>query len=258
MALPPMDMPPRRERIFNVPTVILLLLAVMGGIHLVREFVLSEDADLRALIYFAFIPARYEPTLLSAGIVPGGRGAEFWTFVSYAFLHGDWMHLGVNAAWLLAFGSPLVRRFGAMRFLAFFAVTAFAGALMHLATHKGELVPMIGASAAISGAMAAAMRFVFVPGGPLRRWPGEPPNYHAPAISLRAAFSDPRILVFLAVWLGVNLLFGLGAGPLLGENQPVAWQAHVGGFLAGLLLFGLFDPRGVLPDSEPPADRAAL
>jgi membrane associated rhomboid family serine protease len=252
-----MDMPPRRERIFNVPTVILLLLAAMGAIHALRDFVLSDDANLRALIYFAFIPARYEPSLLPAGTVPGGQGAQVWTFVTYAFLHGDWMHLGVNAAWLLAFGSPLARRFGAVRFLAFFAVTAVAGALMHLATHAGELVPMIGASAAISGAMAAAMRFVFVPGGPLRRRPGEEPNYHAPAISLRAALTDPRILIFLAVWLGVNLLFGLGAATLLGENQPVAWQAHVGGFFAGLLLFGLFDARSATRDPEPPS-RAEL
>lgn len=247
MTVPQIELPPRRERIFNVPTVILLLLAAMVAIHVLREFVLSEDADLRTLIYFAFIPARYEPSILPAGVVPGGHGAEFWTFVTYAFLHGDWMHLGVNAAWLLAFGSPLARRFGFLRFLAFFAVTAIAGALMHLATHRGELVPMIGASAAISGAMAAAMRFVFVPGGPLLRRPGAETNYHAPAVPLRTALTDPRILVFLAVWLAVNLLFGLGAGPLLGEHQSVAWQAHVGGFFAGLLLFGLFDPRSIPP-----------
>jgi membrane associated rhomboid family serine protease len=258
MTVPQIDLPPRRERIFNVPTVILVLLAAMGAIHALREFVLSEDADLRALIYFAFIPARYEPSILPAGAVPGGQGAQAWTFLTYAFLHGDWMHLGVNAAWLLAFGSPLARRFGAMRFITFFAATAIAGALMHLATHARELVPMIGASAAISGAMAAAMRFVFVPGGPLRRRLGEPPNYHAPAISLRTAFTDPRILVFLGVWLGVNLLFGLGAGPLLGENQPVAWQAHVGGFFAGLLLFGLFDPPAAPSGDDQQMRRAAL
>jgi membrane associated rhomboid family serine protease len=238
-----MDMPPRRERIFNVPSIIIVLLAAMLAIHVVREYFLSERSELETLLRFAFIPARYESTLLPMGTVPGGFGADLWTFVTYAFLHGDWMHLGVNAAWLLAFGSPLARRFGAIRFLAFFAVTAIAGAGLHLATHAGELVPMIGASAAISGAMAAAMRFVFQPGGPLRRLPGQPPSYHAPAISLRSALTDPRILVFLVVWLGVNLLFGLGAAPLLGENQSVAWQAHVGGFAAGLLLFDLFDPK---------------
>jgi len=247
-----MSFPPRRERMFNVPGVILALILIFAAIHALRDFIFSEQTDLEFLLRFAFIPARYEKTLLLAGTVPGGLGADFWTFITYAFIHGDWVHLGVNAAWMLAFGSPLARRFGVWRTLAFLAVTAIAGAAVHLVTHAGELVPMIGASAAISGAMAAAMRFVFQPGGPLKRPPGQIPNYHAPAISLRAALVDARILIFLAVWLGVNLLFGLGAAPLIGENQSVAWQAHIGGFFAGLFLFGLFDP----PYEPPPAEAA--
>jgi membrane associated rhomboid family serine protease len=50
------------------------------------------------------------------------------------------------------------------------------------------------------------------------------------------------VLIFIAVWFGVNLIFGLGAISLTGGEQAVAWQAHVGGFLAGLFLFGWFDP----------------
>ena len=61
----------------------------------------------------ATIPAR-----CSDGILPGGAGAEIWTFFTYALLHADWMHLGFNAVWLLAFGSPVARRFGMPRFLA--------------------------------------------------------------------------------------------------------------------------------------------
>ena len=60
--------------------------------------------------------------------MPGGLGADIWTFVTYAFIHGDWTHLGLNGVWLLAFGTPVARRFGMARFLAFFAVTAAAGA----------------------------------------------------------------------------------------------------------------------------------
>src|SRR5262245_65853199 len=90
--------------------------------------------------------------------LPSG-GADVWTFVTYAFIHADWTHLLVNSIWLLPFGSAVARRFGAVRFLAFFAVAAAAGAALHLATHAGEQFPMIGASAAISGTMAAAMRF---------------------------------------------------------------------------------------------------
>lgn len=253
-----MDGSPRRERIFNVPGVILSLLIVFAAIQALRTFVFSERTDLEFLLRFAFIPARYDNTLLVAGTVPGGLGADFWTFITYAFIHGDWVHLGVNAAWMLAFGSPLARRFGVVRTLAFLAATAIAGALAHLVTHPGELVPVVGASAAISGAMAAAMRFVFQPGGPLKRLPGQIPNYHAPAISLRAALLDARILIFLVVWLGVNLLFGLGGAPLIGENQSVAWQAHIGGFFAGLFLFSWFDPPLAPPPAEtPPVENRA-
>lgn len=71
------------------------------------------------------------------------------------------------------------------------------------------------------------------------QWRG---NMHLPAVPLLTALRDPRVLVFLVVWFGINLLFGMGSVPLLGNGQPVAWQAHVGGFLAGLVLFGFFDP----------------
>jgi membrane associated rhomboid family serine protease len=61
------------------------------------------------------------------------------------------------------------------------------------------------------------------------------------------------VLLFLAVWFGINLLFGLGSLPITGSDNTVAWQAHIGGFLAGLLLFSWFDPRPQLPQLEDPA-----
>jgi len=72
-----------------------------------------------------------------------------------------------------------------------------------------------------------------------------------PALSLIGVFCDPRALGFLAAWFGTNLLFGLGSVPLIGEDEQVAWQAHIGGFLAGLLLFFVFDP---VSRRERPAD----
>jgi membrane associated rhomboid family serine protease len=234
----------KSEPMLNVPWVVSATLLALGLIHVTREWILSLRQDLTLLEWFAFIPARYDPAVVVRG-VPGGLAAQIWTFVTYAMIHGDWVHLCVNGVWLLAFGSAVARRFGAPRFLMFFAVTAAAGAAMHLATHQGEPVPMVGASAAISGFMAAAIRFVFQGGGPLGLLPRhEAHAYHVPAAPLRAAFSDPRILAFLAVWFGLNILFGLGSLSLAGEDQQVAWQAHIGGFLAGLLLFPLFDPVG--------------
>lgn len=231
------------EPVFNVPPVVLALIGAFILVHAVRALGLSPEEDIELLLQFAFIPARYDSALLAQGRFPGGAGAEVWSFVTYAFIHGDLTHLAVNSIWLLPFGSAVARRFGAARFLAFFAVTAAAGAAAHLATHGGELLPMIGASAAISGFMAAAMRFAFQAGGPLgmfRRTDVE--AYRVPAAPLGAALRDPRILVFLAAWFGLNILFGLGSVGMLGVEQTIAWQAHIGGFLAGLLLFAMFDP----------------
>jgi membrane associated rhomboid family serine protease len=233
----------KREPLFNVPAVVLAVLALLAIVHGVRALLLDDAQDQQVLLTFAFIPDRYDTSVVPGGALPGGFGAEIWTFVTYSLLHADWTHLGVNALWLLPFGSAVARRFGALRFLAFFAVTAAAGAALHLATHAGTANLMIGASASVSGAMAAAMRFAFQRGGPLGFMHGdEEQAYRVPAIPLTGVLSDPRVLIFLAVWFGINLLFGLGSLPLTGGDQPVAWQAHIGGFLAGLLLFSWFDP----------------
>jgi membrane associated rhomboid family serine protease len=234
----------KREPLFNIPSVIVTLLAVLALIHGVRTMLLSDDQDIWVLLNFAFIPARYDASVVLGGVLPGGFGADVWTFVTYSLLHGSWMHLGVNGVWLLAFGSAVARRFGVLRFLSFFAVTAAAGAAMHLLTNAGSQAPMIGASAAISGAMAAAMRFAFQRGGPLGSLRGDDDAaFRVPAIPLSGVLSDARVLVFLAVWFGINILFGLGSQSITGGDEVVAWQAHIGGFLAGLLLFSWFDPR---------------
>ncbi len=241
----------KREPLFNVPSVIIALVALLALIHAGRTWLLSDDQNIEFLLAFAFIPARYDTSVVLGGALPGGFGAEVWTFITYSLIHADWTHFGVNVVWLLPFGSALARRFGAIRFLVFFAVTAAAGAGLHLATHPGEQFPMIGASAAISGAMAAAMRFAFQRGGPLNMLRGaDEEAYRVPAIPLIGVLSDTRILIFLGVWFAINILFGLGSLPITGSDQPVAWQAHIGGFLAGLLLFSWFDPAPRNPQNE--------
>ncbi|MGH6770937.1 MAG: rhomboid family intramembrane serine protease [Xanthobacteraceae bacterium] len=235
-----MDAP--RERIFNVPGVVLALVALLALLHVVLAFGLTESETNDVLRQFAFTPLRYVSDAPSDAI-PNWWGPQLWTFVSYALLHADLNHLFFNLIWLLAFGVPVARRFGAARFLVFCAATAAAGALAHLATHWGSFAPMIGASGAVSGAMAGAMRFVFQRGGPLGLLGrGDDEAYRVPAAPLTAMLRDPRALGFLAVWFGVNLLFGVGAVALPGVDGAVAWQAHLGGFLAGLLGFALFDP----------------
>jgi membrane associated rhomboid family serine protease len=231
------------EPIFNIPPVLLALIGTMVAIHLGRDWLLTADQDLEVLVRFAFIPARYDTSFSEASGFPGGAGAYIWTFFTYSLLHGDYMHIGVNTVWLLPFGAAVARRFGGARFLVLFVVTAVAGAAAHLFTHPGEIFPMIGASGAVSGMMAAAVRFAFQRGGPIEAWRRpDPRSYFIPAAPLSVALRNPKVLIFLITWFAVNFVFGVGSTIVPGSQQEIAWQAHVGGFLAGLLLFPLFDP----------------
>lgn len=257
----------KRERLFNVPGVIFWLVLAMGLIHVARVYLLTPEEDLGVLVRFAFTPARLTVHLDAAGVAArlrelalhGGGQIEFateflgdgslqpWTWITYAFLHADATHYGLNSIWLVAFGAPVARRFGALRFLALFVVTAVLGVATHYAFHAYDAMPIIGASAAVSGAMGAALRFVFQPGAPLglalAMRPDEPRAYRLPALPLRRAFRDSRVLTFMLFWFATNFIFGVAAQPLGLSDGAVAWEAHVGGFLAGLLLFSLFDPK---------------
>jgi membrane associated rhomboid family serine protease len=236
----------RSEPIFNVPPVVIATIVVLLFVHAVRVLVFTEAQDEQFLLLFAFIPARYE----AITSFPGGFGAAVWTFLTYGFIHASLIHIGLNLAWLLPFGTAVARRFGSWRYVAFMLVTSAAGALAYLVSFPPEpMAPMIGASAAISGAMAAAMRFAFQRGGPLF---GEDEGYRVPARSLIATLTDVRFLMFLAVWFGLNALFGLGTLSIgVEDGQQVAWQAHIGGFVAGLILFNAFDPVVPQPELKP-------
>lgn len=102
--------------------------------------------------------------------------------------------------------------------------------------------------------MGGAARFVFLAGGPMGMimsgqtgLPGAP----SAQASIRQALTDRRTLIFVAVWIGLNFLFGLSGLTLSGETVSIAWEAHLGGFVAGLLLFGLFDPMRQSPSGGP-------
>jgi len=249
---------PHRERMLNVPAVVVALLAALGLIHAFLVLALTAEQTTEALLLFAFIPARYDPSVLPDVVWPGGIAADIWTFVTYALIHGDISHLVFNCVWLLAFGSPVAQRFGPLRFMAFMAVTAAAGAAVHLVTHFGEILPMIGASAAVSGAMAAAIRFAFQRGGPLGFWRDGEQAHRVPAAPLAVCLRDPRVVAFLLVWFGCNILFGFVSLGGSGLTQAVAWQAHIGGFVAGLLGFAFFDPvppAAALDDKTPEPDQ---
>jgi membrane associated rhomboid family serine protease len=235
---PALDVP--REPILTLPPALSAYVLLLAVIHL--RVLLPPEWENWTVDVFGFIPKRYDTTLLNLSF-PGGTGAKVWTFVTYSLLHANLTHLGFNVLWLLPFGSALARRFGALRFFLFMAVTAAAGALVHLLTHEHDVAPMIGASASVSGTMAAAIRFAFVRGSFLSFSRGDADAAaKVPALSLSRALRNRRVLTFLAIWFGVNLIFGIGSLAIGADGASVAWQAHIGGFIAGLFLFSLFDP----------------
>jgi membrane associated rhomboid family serine protease len=230
---------PRREPILTLPGALTAYIILIAVIHL--RVLLPVEWENWTVEVFGFIPQRYDSTLMDLGY-PGGTGAKIWTFVTYSLLHANLMHIGFNVLWLLPFGSALARRFGAVRFFLFMAVTAAAGALAHLLANEHSQAAVIGASASVSGTMAAATRFAFVQGGFLSFGrPDADAAARVPALSLSQALRNGRVLSFLAIWFAGNVIFGIWS-PIGTEGVSVAWQAHIGGFLAGLFLFALFDP----------------
>lgn len=237
----------RRQPIFNLPAIITAFGVLLVAVHGIRA-VLPHALDVELLWYLAFIPARYG--------VGGDLGPQIWTFATYSFLHGDLIHLLVNLLWLAAFGPAVAWRLGPARFVPFCVASAVGAAALHLMTHAGEPVPMIGASGVISGLLAGAVRFAFRRGAPLGiGGRTDRAAYRQPAMSMRESFSDPRTLLFIGVWLAINLIFGTGTVDIAGDNASIAWQAHIGGFAAGLIVFSVLDPVGsARPDEEGPND----
>lgn len=238
----------RHEPMFNLPGVVLWLAVAFLAVHIVR-LSLPEAQDDRLTIALAFIPARYSGY---ADQIPGGALASVTAFLTHAFVHGDWTHLAINSVWLAAFGGAVARRMSAPRFLAFFAFCAVAGALAFLAVNPGSPVPMVGASGAISGLMGATMRYLFrgMEHGGFHVLSERPRDI--PLLPVGEALRDRRVLSTTGFWLVVNLLAVLGLGGLGSATGQIAWEAHIGGYLAGLLAFGLFDPVGVVATRDLP------
>lgn len=216
--------PKAHQPFLRIPGAVMMLVAVLVGAHIVRElFFRDETAQL--LYRFGFVPARYSAAFLAEHFINGGNIFERSVpFVSYMFLHVDWTHLIVNCIWLLPFGVMVTQRYGNFPFFLFFLACGVLGAAFHLALNWGSTSPVIGASAAVSGLMAASFRLL--------------PN--GPQAALQPLWSK-RVLLLSIVWIGINAVVGItgiGAGPGV---HMVAWEAHMGGYFAGLLLAGPFD-----------------
>jgi membrane associated rhomboid family serine protease len=162
----------------------------------------------------------------SAASLAEGRIAPL--FVSI-FLHGSWPHVLVNSAFILAFGTPVARRFGldgggGLAFIGFFLACGLLANLGYAAAHPSSALAVVGASGAASGLMAAASRL-------MTREPGLAPFTSSPVLGMAGAWLITNLILALAEAFGVT---GLSPGS---GGAPVAWEAHLAGYAAGLFLF---------------------
>jgi membrane associated rhomboid family serine protease len=226
--------------VFTAPGVVLVLIGALIGVHLAL-WLAGEDWQVWALYAFAFIPVR----LGGGEAIPMIPGSQLWSFLTYALLHAGAAHLLFNSLWLLIFGTVVARYLGAWRFLLLCAVAAAGGAVATLALHWGEGVIVIGASAAVSGLLAAAVPIMY---GRRMRWgealAGDPS--HAVPLSPSGLFRHRGALIFMAVFVAITLFSGATgfAGNSFLSEGGIAWEAHLGVFVTGLGAFYLLARRG--------------
>jgi membrane associated rhomboid family serine protease len=229
---------PRRAPVFNLPPALVATLALLIFIFAGQSLLLSDDILERFYFTFGFIPLRY--------VVPlSQQGPEWlWTPVTYSLLHGSVEHIVFNCLWLMAFAAPVVRRIGTIRYVLFWIVSSTASAFLHAALNWGDATLLIGASGVVSALMGAACRFAF----PAEHSFAARPAHLNPRLSIAGAFRSRTVVMFTLFWFFGNLLIAFGI-PLIGDGgQAVAWDAHIGGFLFGFLLFAPFD-------KQPPPER---
>lgn len=210
------------ERAINLPPAILWLIVINAAVHLLRQ-VLSESVDQQIVTQLGLVPASYT----------GDPGGPWWSLllapITYQFLHGGWVHLGVNMVTLAAFGAPVERLLGVRRFVLFYLSAGVVAGFIHVLFFSDSVDPVIGASGSISGVFGAVL------------------------IALWQAGRMPSLLPVAGMWIALNVFFGIFGGTPGGGGEPVAWTAHIGGFVYGLVALRFFVPR-VPAASPPPAD----
>lgn len=195
-----------QEPLVRLPPATLAMTCVFLIVHFVLGVFLPENDQFRLVYDLGFVPGRY------TGIEPlGWQGLV--SPLTYALLHGSWLHVGMNALMMIAFGSGVERWMGSARMIAFFVLCSLTAALVQFAVDPSSTNPVIGASGGISGLFAAAL------------------------VMLRDGGSLPvgrrGILPLILLWIGITVVFGMLGAP---GDQPVAWPAHLGGFLGGFLI----------------------
>ena len=230
---------PAKEPFFRAPKIVVILIALLVVIHLAIQLA-GPSWQVWSFYAFSFIPAR----ISGDAPFPAIWGSQVWSFLTYAFLHADLMHLFFNSLWLLVFGSVVARRLGALKFLMLASASAIVGAAATLITHWGEAAIVIGASGAVSGVMASAIPLMYGSGLRLGDTYRTDVNTVTPLRPLEI-LSNRRAFIFTLIWIAVTLFSGASGwtGANFITEGRIAWEAHLGGFAAGLLAFYWLDRR---------------
>ena len=189
------------------------------------------DQDLQWFLYqHALVPRRY--FFPAWGQANGLSPLDLTPFLTNTFLHGGFLHIILNLWTLYIFGPALEDRLGPARFLVLYLLSGVAASVAHAAFNAASPVPVLGASGAIAGVIAAyAVRFPYA-------WV----RVIVPILFIPLFFSIPA-MVFAGLWFFMQVL--QGAGELLspfGRAAGIAWWAHIGGFIAGFVLLPLLEP----------------
>ena len=227
--IPLRDTNPRRS--FPFVTYSLVALNVLAFLW---EVSLGPNLE-RALYSVAFIPARFW--------IAGNWVTDLMTIVISMFLHGGLLHIGSNMLYLWIFGDNIEDRLGHGRYLIFYLACGFLATLAHAAFSPGSRVPAIGASGAIAGVLGAYL--ILFP--------------HARVLTLIPIFffitlRELPAVIILGLWFVLQLFSGVGS---LGVTDAqdlggVAYFAHIGGFVAGLVLIGVLGGLRAPRRREPP------
>jgi membrane associated rhomboid family serine protease len=168
---------------------------------------------------WAFIPSRFM----------ANPAADFPTLFTSMFMHAGWLHLGGNMLYLWIFGDNVEDRFGHLPFTIFYLLCGLAATFAQLMFSLGSRVPNLGASGAIAGVLGAYI--LLFPQGRVRVLQGS------------QVVQMPALMV-IGLWIVLQFFSGIGSIANTAETGGVAYMAHIGGFLAGMVLTFLFRGRG--------------
>ena len=201
------------------PALVVLGLIALNVVIFLVELAQPSEAALQSFIQaWGVVPREYA----AARDLPPTIPLPFWsTLFTSMFLHGGWMHLAGNMLYLWIFGDNLEKVMGAMRFAIFYFACGVAASLAHIAFGAGSNIPAVGASGAISGVL----------GGYLLLFP----RNRVRVLTRGGIMSVPAIVV-LGFWIFIQLINGIGSMATTSESGGVAYMAHIGGFVAGLVL----------------------